>query len=124
MYGGGYGSRFFTTVGDLWAAEWAAPETAPGVAPVAQHAHIRPNPSFGQAAIEFTLTSGATVQASIYDMAGRLVRRLEGGPRAAGPVSLGWDGRDGHGVRAPAGVYAVRLDVAGTLTNQKIVLLR
>jgi hypothetical protein len=43
---------------------------------------------------------------------------------AAGAHRLEWDGRDGGGRRAPAGVYFVRLESARVRLETKVVKLR
>lgn len=52
------------------------------------------------------------VAVSVYDLSGRLVRRLhlpEGDPR--GPHAVVWDGDDSGGRPVPPGAYVVRLDL-------------
>jgi flagellar hook assembly protein FlgD len=48
----------------------------------------------------------------VFDALGRRVRTLVDGPLAAGRHEIAWDGRDGRGVDAPAGVYLVRAAAA------------
>ncbi|WP_455234524.1 flagellar hook assembly protein FlgD [Thiogranum longum] len=47
------------------------------------------------------------VTVSVYDQAGQLVRRLELGSQAAGPVSFQWDGLKDDGQFASPGTYFV-----------------
>ena len=47
----------------------------------------------------------------VYDVRGRLVRRLLQGTRAAGTHEVRWDGIDAAGHRAPTGIYLYRLQV-------------
>ena len=49
-----------------------------------------------------------------------LAQRIE----TAGAHSAAWNGRDASGSRVPAGVYFVRLEAAGQVQSQKIVLNR
>jgi flagellar basal-body rod modification protein FlgD len=69
------------------------------------------------ATIGYSLNSSATrVALTISDAAGKIVRTLDLGSRAAGDQSVVWDGRDGTGKTLPAGVYSVQVnafDVAG-----------
>ncbi len=59
------------------------------------------------------VAGGAAVQAEIFDLAGRRVRRLEERREVgAGAYSMAWDGRDDEGELVPPGVYAVRLKPA------------
>jgi hypothetical protein len=52
--------------------------------------------------------------ATLYDLAGTRVRVLTAGePHAQGDVRLAWDGLDESGRPAPAGAYALKLEVQG-----------
>jgi flagellar basal-body rod modification protein FlgD len=52
-------------------------------------------------------SAAAQVTAVVKDESGRVVRRVELGPRAAGSFSFTWDGRDDQGRFAPSGRYTV-----------------
>ncbi|MCB1161463.1 T9SS type A sorting domain-containing protein, partial [bacterium] len=58
---------------------------------------------------------------SIFDVSGRLVRRMS---PLAGGTRVQWDGRDDHGRLASSGVYFVRVAAAEQVQPIKIVLLR
>jgi hypothetical protein len=61
---------------------------------------IRPNPQgTAPTVITFTLASPGPARLEIYDVGGRLVRRLIDGVRPAGQQSVLWDGRDDRGTR-------------------------
>src|SRR6185436_15109696 len=68
-----------------------------------------PNPFARGSEIRFTLDRASRVDVSIHDASGREVRRLAPGPMGSGPHALTWDGRDGRGRIAAAGVYFVRI---------------
>jgi hypothetical protein len=56
------------------------------------------------------------------DVTGRVVRRL--GPTYLGARGgLDWDRTDSRGVRAPAGVYLVRVQRGGEHSDSRFVLL-
>jgi hypothetical protein len=83
-----------------------------------------PNPFNPATVIAFGLGKPAVASLRIYDAAGRLVRVLVEGNRAAGQYTELWDGRDASGSAVASGVYFCRLD-AGTFTQtKKAVLLR
>jgi hypothetical protein len=44
-------------------------------------------------------------------------------PLASGTRTIGWDGRDAHGRRAPAGVYHARLTSESARTATRVVLV-
>jgi alpha-tubulin suppressor-like RCC1 family protein len=72
-----------------------------------------PNPAREAATIHFDLPAGGAVALGIYDVAGRLVRRLAEERLEAGRHARAWDGSTDAGRRAAAGLYYVRLSAPG-----------
>jgi len=68
------------------------------------------------------LAEPGPVRVTIYDAAGRFVRRLAACERPAGPQELIWDRCDGAGRALPAGLYLVELQAAGRAQTRKAVL--
>lgn len=68
-----------------------------------------PNPANPSVQLRFRLAHPANVELTLYDAAGRLVRRLHAGLRPAGESVVRWDGRASSGQPAPSGVYLARL---------------
>jgi flagellar hook assembly protein FlgD len=60
----------------------------------------------------------------VYDVSGRLVRRLVDGERGAGTEAAVWNGTDESGTRLGAGVYFVRLAGPGLRETRRVILLR
>jgi len=83
----------------------AAPDT-PVVAPVVR---AWPNPFNPRTSVVFSLPEAASVEAAVYDLAGRRVRTLHRGVLVAGEHRLQWTGGDERGDRVAAGVYLVRV---------------
>ena len=54
--------------------------------------------------------STPSLQVSVYDAAGQLVRRLDLGQQSAGEVTFQWDGRNDKGEALPAGEYVLRAE--------------
>jgi hypothetical protein len=83
-----------------------------------------PNPFSQTTTIAYAVnaSAGADVQIGIYDVAGRLVRRLVNGFQAAGRYTAVWDGRSDGGVSVTQGVYFLRAMVAGQSVGQSRVL--
>ncbi|MDM7916623.1 MAG: S8 family serine peptidase [Candidatus Eisenbacteria bacterium] len=82
-----------------------------------------PNPFRESTSLRFQAPSGGPLRLSIYDVAGRLVRRLE--PPAvleAGPREIAWDGLDQAGRRVGAGIYFVR--VATRESERSLAIVR
>jgi len=57
------------------------------------------------------LPSSGNLTATIRDPSGAVVRQIDLGTHAAGPVDLAWDGQTTAGSRAPAGAYTVSLQL-------------
>ena len=70
---------------------------------------VSPNPFAGEAAVSFRLASAGPVDLSVFDAAGRRIRRLASGELPAGAHQLRWDGRDDGGNVLPRSMYFVRL---------------
>jgi lysophospholipase L1-like esterase len=92
-------------------------------APVA-YLRAAPNPFNPSTLLSFRLERAGDARLSIYDVRGRLVRRLWQGRREAGEMSVRWDGSDDSGRRCASGVYFVRLESAGPVLDRKLVLAR
>lgn len=115
-------------------AQAAVPDTtapARGPEPVAGDrsnpgaaALVWPNPFRSTASVRFSQASGGHVDAAVYDVGGRLIRRLAGSHFSAGPHELLWDGTDERGRRVSAGIYLVRVDAGNRRFSSRVVLLR
>lgn len=81
-----------------------------------------PNPFNPRTMVAFSLPAAQPVEAAVYDLAGRRVRTLHQGPLGAGEQRLAWQGLDGAGKRAPAGVYLVRVVGDRWQQSVKVVL--
>jgi hypothetical protein len=85
------------------------------------------NPFRRSVTLRYSLPQPATVRLAVYDAAGRVVRGLadSGSEKVApGVYSVGWDGRDGHGRQAAAGIYFYRLETSLGEVSSKAVLTR
>jgi hypothetical protein len=65
--------------------------------------------------IGFTLTRDANVRVTIETRSGGILRTVAKGPRAAGGVSVRWNGRDGRGKKVRRGTYVVRVSATSEL---------
>jgi len=74
--------------------------------------------------ISFTLPRDGHVRLEIYDIRGRLVRRLFDGVMQAGFKELIWDGRDERGREVSSGIYFYCLKTEKGVLSRKMVLLR
>ena len=64
------------------------------------------------------------MECGIYDVSGRLVRRLSAIGIDAGSRRIEWDGRDGRGAPLPSGIYFARVGAGGRTYRLKMVLAR
>ncbi len=83
---------------------------------------IAPSPCFGTLSISCTVPPGQG-GVEIYDITGRMVRRLELEP-AGGAMELTWNGQDATGYPVSPGIYYCRLAVPGHNLVQPVVMIR
>jgi len=69
-------------------------------------------------------SSPSTGEVTLFNAAGRVVRRLYEGPIAPGTQNLLWDGRDAGGRPLPAGVYLARVTAGRETQVTKFTLVR
>ena len=83
-----------------------------------------PNPFNAGTAMRSQLVQMGPVSLDIYDIQGRLVRRLWQGILAGGEHQLAWDGRDERGHAVATGVYLSHLVAPGVVQARKMMLVR
>jgi len=83
-----------------------------------------PNPFNPSTSLHCSVPSPGWVRLRVYDVAGRLLATLVDRHRSGGDFIVRWDGRDSSGHRVGSGVYFARLEVGGSATTSKIVLLK
>ena len=129
---GGYivaGDTYSYTEGeyDIWLARFA-PGT--GVQPVGELGvalrglRSYPNPFGPSATIEFETTAPGVVTVDVYDVCGRMVRRVVSSELPIRLHRLSWDGTDNAGRRMPSGTYFCRVALAGDTIAKKMTFLR
>ena len=80
-----------------------------------------PNPFRSGTAVPFYAPRGSgNVTAGIYDVRGRLVRRIHS-PGGSCEGELVWDGNDERGRQVPSSVYFLRMVVGGTAAHCRLV---
>jgi flagellar hook assembly protein FlgD len=79
----------------------------------------------GSVTLPYDLSADGVVTMRLYDSRGRRIRTLvAGATRPHGGRTESWDGRDDDGYDAPAGIYIVRLEVAGRHLERRFPLIR
>ena len=89
-----------------------------------QLASPEPNPSRGSAGLRFAIPRAGRVRLAIYDVRGRLVTTLVDQVLLAGWHPMTWAHTDSRGAAVASGVYVVKLEAAGEVRTQKLVLVR
>jgi hypothetical protein len=70
-----------------------------------------PNPSSGEAHFFLNSPAPILVNVRVFDILGRVVQEFEARPISSGLQKLAWNGRDERGVRLPAGIYFLQIQV-------------
>lgn len=83
-----------------------------------------PNPFNAQTEIVFSQPVAGTVTLAIYDLQGRLVRKLLHAPLAAGEHKVKWDGAGLHGTAVRSGIYLCKLESAQTAVVLRVLCLK
>jgi hypothetical protein len=105
---------------------WTPHTTAvsPPAIPEAIVASNWPNPFSARTAISYVLPRPMSVALDVYDLGGRLVKRLASSALASGAQTAVWDGTDATGRRMGPGVYLYRLRAGGQVESRRMVLVR
>jgi WD40-like Beta Propeller Repeat len=80
-----------------------------------------PNPFADRTTLRLDLTVAAPVNVAVFDLAGRCMRVLADGDRAAGSYALTWDGRDDLDRATAPGLYFCRVGVGGQQVIRKVL---
>lgn len=83
----------------------------------------QPNPSNGTVTFRFGLPQEGPVTITLYDLAGRRVKRWGWNSLPAGSHAVIWDGRLEHGGASSSGVYFLKFTAGSISMTRKIVRL-
>lgn len=103
--------------------------SASSAPPVVSLANVRlepasPNPFNPSTSLAFSIVGEHDLTLSVYDVRGRHLADLARGSFTTGTHTVTWDGKDGSGSPAAAGVYLVRLHGTGVEAVQAVTLLK
>ncbi len=84
----------------------------------------RPNPFRHAVTIEYRLPAATAVELAVYDVTGRLVRRLVSGVEPAGVREIRWNGRDDYSRLVASGVYFVKMQSGTKVRLRRLILAR
>lgn len=94
-----------------------------GSAPGLRLAPPRPNPTRDEVVLPFELSGPAHVRLSVFDLQGRLVRRVLDRDLGPGAHVERWDGRSDAGSPVIGGIYFARIDASGVELARPFVVL-
>jgi hypothetical protein len=83
-----------------------------------------PNPFNPSTVVRYTVPGESRVSLRIYNMLGEEVRTLVDQVEPAGERAVVWNGSNNHGHIVPSGVYFVSLVTAGSVSTQKLLLVK
>ena len=109
--------------GGLWRVSRGGPSGVDGP-PSTRTLAAWPNPAPGGCTLTFATERGGLVEASVWNVAGKRVRRLGTSWRASGPQAIAWDGRDDQGAAVPAGTYFARVKAGAERLRGRVTVVR
>ena len=83
-----------------------------------------PNPFNPSTTIEYQIPKTGLVQIYIFNIQGRMVRRLDNAIHQAGIQNIVWDGRDNSGTQAASGVYFCQVKFSGKAITKKLMFIK
>lgn len=83
-----------------------------------------PNPFNPSTTISFSLSRPQRVVLTIYDVSGRIVRRLLDENVTFGRTDVTWDGHNDNGTRVGSGVYFYRFQAGRQVFTRKLTVLK
>ena len=83
-----------------------------------------PNPFNPSTTIKYELAQDTSVRLSIYDLKGRLVRKLKSKAQSAGHQEAFWNGLDEHQSPVSSGIYLAQLSTPGFSQSIKLVYIK
>ncbi len=101
-------------------------DTVPGSPVPPRFALGQPHPNPFRTSTSFNLDTPeeSEISIEIYDLRGRLVRRVRSGTVTAGTHLLSWDGRGADGTETRSGIYFIRMRGRGVEMLRKVVRIR
>ncbi len=85
---------------------------------------VYPNPFNPSTTVRLYIPQASDLELGVYDVMGRMVRRLHTGGISSGWHDLVWDGKDDGGRAQASGMYFMRARNAGETTVQKMTLVK
>jgi hypothetical protein len=83
-----------------------------------------PNPFNPSTIIEYDIPKTGMVEINIYNIQGRLVKKLDNSVHQSGSQKVVWDGRDNIGAKVASGVYFYQVRYSGNTITKKLMLIK
>jgi len=83
-----------------------------------------PNPFNPETTINYHLSEATRSELIIYNIKGEVAKNYGKSFQEAGDYSIVWDGRDSDGKNLPSGIYLYRLQTAGKIITNKMILMK
>ncbi|RMF10476.1 MAG: T9SS C-terminal target domain-containing protein [Candidatus Neomarinimicrobiota bacterium] len=83
-----------------------------------------PNPFNPATTIRYDVPESGSVTLTVYDLQGRRVKTLAAGLREPGRYRVRWSGTGADGYPVASGMYLIRMEAAGFVSVQKVLLLK
>lgn len=80
-----------------------------------------PNPFSSTTTIPYDIKKETSVQVTIYDILGRVVKKIDAGQQAVGRYNILWDGSNNFGFRVANGIYFYKLDAGVESQVRKMI---
>ncbi|MCX7995053.1 MAG: T9SS type A sorting domain-containing protein, partial [candidate division WOR-3 bacterium] len=86
--------------------------------------HPFPNPFSACVKISFNLPKEREIRLNIYDVSGRLVKRLINGKLQKGKHLVLWDGKNEENKTSSTGIYFIKVDFGEESFTEKLIFVR
>ncbi len=83
-----------------------------------------PNPFNANTTISIEIPKTSLGEVTIFDITGKLIRRLFSGTLQQGTCTFNWDGCDLHGLHCPSGIYVCRFSSEDGQMYRRLLLMR
>jgi len=83
-----------------------------------------PNPFNNTTVITYSIPIESTVNISIYNTNGQIVRTLLHKKKYPGSYYISWNGKDNNGLTVTSGIYVVQMTAGDNTENKKIILIK
>jgi len=86
--------------------------------------NVYPNPTSRDVTLSYSLSEPAFVSIYVYDLNGRIIKKLVRENQAAGTQNVTWDGTNENGTEASSGIYFYSALINGKSNSGKLILNR